>query len=146
MKALTRMYAPPLARPFQRLDDERAGRDLLGLGDRILQVEDHIVGAAVEDLHDLPRMVAGGEEKAAVRGHGTSLVQLTARLSSVRLRVSTANRANATACTTSMAARTPTMAATPPLAEQDTTRAARRPWSGGRSFADARAAHAVACS
>ena len=68
--------AAALARPLQCFDDERARRHLLGFGDGILQVEDHIVSTAAEDLQDLARMVAGGEEEGAVRGHGISVGRL----------------------------------------------------------------------
>ena len=58
------------ARLFQRLHDERAGRDLLASGDRILEVEDHVIGATAEDFHDLSRMVAGAEESCDTRACG----------------------------------------------------------------------------
>ena len=60
------------ARSLQSLNHERTGRDLFRPGDRIFQIEDHMVGAAVEDFLDFPRMVAGGKEKAAVCGHVSS--------------------------------------------------------------------------
>ena len=63
------------ARALAGSDDDSAGRHLLRLGDRVLEVEDHVVRAAAEHLLDLARMVAGGEEEAAEGGHGRSPVR-----------------------------------------------------------------------
>ena len=51
-------------KPRQRGLDERPRRDLVGIRDRVLQVEDDPVGAERGHLVDLARLIAGREEQA----------------------------------------------------------------------------------